>query len=44
MHHAKMLHDGIPGSQLVMIDGADHTLIWMHSDELMRVVDEFLES
>jgi 3-oxoadipate enol-lactonase len=42
MHHAKMLHEGISGSQLVMIDGADHTLIWTHSDELMRVVDEFL--
>lgn len=42
IHHAKMLHDGIPGSQLVIIDGADHALIWTHSDELMRVTDEFL--
>jgi pimeloyl-ACP methyl ester carboxylesterase len=42
IHHAKMLHDGIPGSQLVVIDGADHALIWTHSDELMRVTDEFL--
>ena len=42
IHHAKMLHDGIRGSQLVIIDGADHTLIWTHSDELMRVTDEFL--
>ena len=42
VHHAKMLHDGIPGSQLVIIDGADHTLIWTHSDELVRVTDEFL--
>jgi len=44
IHHAKMLHDGIPGSQLVMIDGADHALIWTHSDEFMRVTDEFLGS
>ena len=42
IHHAKMLHDGIPGSQLVIIDGADHALIWTHSDELVRVTDEFL--
>jgi pimeloyl-ACP methyl ester carboxylesterase len=42
MHHAKMLHDGIPGSQLVIIDGANHALIWTHSDELVRVTDEFL--
>jgi len=44
IHHAKMLHDGIPGSQLVIIDGADHALIWTHSDELVRVMDEFLGS
>jgi len=44
IHHAKMLHDGIRGSQLVMIDGADHALIWTHSDEFMRVTDEFLGS
>jgi 3-oxoadipate enol-lactonase len=42
IHHAKMLHDGIPGSQLVIIDGADHALIFTHSDELMRVTGEFL--
>jgi len=44
IHHAKMLHDGIPGSQLVIIDGADHALIWTHSDEFVRVTDEFLRS
>ena len=42
MHHAKMLHEGIPGSQLVVIDGANHALIWTHTDELLRVTDEFL--
>ncbi len=44
IHHAKMLHDGIPGSQLVMIKGADHALIWTHTNEFMRVTDEFLGS
>ncbi len=44
IHHAKMLHDGIPSSQLVIIDGADHALIWTHPDEFMRVTDEFLKS
>jgi pimeloyl-ACP methyl ester carboxylesterase len=42
IHHAKMLHDGIAGSQLVVIDGADHALIWTHPDEFVRVTDEFL--
>jgi len=42
IHHAKMLNDGIPGSQLIIIDGADHALIWTHPDELVRVTDEFL--
>ena len=41
IHHAKMLHDGITGSQLVIIDGADHALIWTHADDLLRVTDEF---
>lgn len=42
LHHAKMLHDGIIGSQLVIIDGANHALIWTHSDEFMLLVDKFL--
>lgn len=41
VHHAKMLHDGIPGSRLVVIDGADHGLIFTHTGELERVTDEF---
>ena len=41
-HHAKMLHDAITGSQLVIIDGASHVLIWTHPDEFVRVTDEFL--
>lgn len=42
LHHAKMLHKGIAGSQLVMIDGADHSCLWTHPGELARVADEFL--
>ncbi len=44
IHHARMLHDGISGSQLVIIDGADHALIWTHPAELLRAVDEFLDT
>jgi 3-oxoadipate enol-lactonase len=42
MHHAKMLHDGIRGSKLVVIAGARHTLIWTHPDEFVRVTEAFL--
>jgi 3-oxoadipate enol-lactonase len=41
-HHAKMLHDGIKGSQLIVIDQADHAVIWARPDEFVRVVEEFL--
>jgi 3-oxoadipate enol-lactonase len=44
IHHARMLHDGISDSRLVIVDGADHTLIWTHSDELLRAMDEFLSA
>jgi pimeloyl-ACP methyl ester carboxylesterase len=44
IHHAQMLHAGITGSQLIIVDGADHTLIWTHSDELLQVMDEFLRA
>ena len=42
MHHAEMLHRGITGSQLVVVDGAGHTLIWTHQDEFVREVEDFL--
>lgn len=32
IHHANVLRDGISNSQLVIIDGADHALIWTHPD------------
>jgi 3-oxoadipate enol-lactonase len=39
---ATMMHEGIAGSQLVVIDNADHALIWAHADEFVRIVEEFL--
>jgi len=42
MHHAAMLHHGIPRSQLAVVDGATHTLIWTHPDELVRLTEAFL--
>jgi len=42
LHHAKVLHEGITGSQLVIIDGANHALIWTRPNELVCVTDEFL--
>jgi pimeloyl-ACP methyl ester carboxylesterase len=42
LHHARMLHEGIRGSKLVVIDGAGHTLIWTHPDELVQVAEDFL--
>jgi len=44
IHHAQMLHNGIQGSQLVIIEGGDHALIWTHPDEFVRVTEEFLKS
>ena len=43
IHHAQMLHNGIRGSQLVIIKGADHALIWTHTDEFVRIMEEFLK-
>ena len=42
MHHARMLHEGIAGSALSIVDGADHALIWERPDEFVRVVENFL--
>jgi pimeloyl-ACP methyl ester carboxylesterase len=43
VHHASMLHDGIAGSKLVVIAGADHALMWARPDEWLRAVSEFLD-
>jgi pimeloyl-ACP methyl ester carboxylesterase len=42
IHHARMLHGGIAGSRLVVIDGADHALALTRPDELVKVVEDFL--
>jgi pimeloyl-ACP methyl ester carboxylesterase len=42
IHHARMLHEGITGSELIIVEGAGHALLWTHPDELVRVVDRFL--
>jgi pimeloyl-ACP methyl ester carboxylesterase len=42
IHHAKMLHKGIIGSQLTIIDGADHLLMWTFPDKFLRAADQFL--
>jgi len=42
MHHATMLAAGIPGSRLVTVGGAGHTLIWTHPEQLLSLVHDFL--
>jgi pimeloyl-ACP methyl ester carboxylesterase len=42
LHHAHMLHDGISGSKLVIMEGADHALLWSHPEEFARVTNTFL--
>jgi 3-oxoadipate enol-lactonase len=42
LHHARMLHAGIAGSELAVIAGAGHTLIWTHPDEFVRVTEDFI--
>lgn len=42
LHHATMLRDGIAGSRLVIVDDADHALMWARTDEFVRAVDDFL--
>ncbi len=44
IRQAKMLHDGITGSQLVIINNADHALLWARTDEFVRIVEEFSKS
>jgi 3-oxoadipate enol-lactonase len=44
MHHARMLHDGIGGSRLEVVDGAGHALVWTHPDAFTHAVDSFLDA
>jgi pimeloyl-ACP methyl ester carboxylesterase len=41
-HHAHMLRDGIPNSRLVVVENADHALLWTHPMELVRIVEGFI--
>ena len=41
-HHAHALHGGIHGSELKVITGAGHGLIWEKPDELVRTAEAFL--
>jgi 3-oxoadipate enol-lactonase len=42
MHHPTMLHEGIKGSQLVVIEQADHAMIWTYPERLIQAVEAFL--
>jgi pimeloyl-ACP methyl ester carboxylesterase len=42
MHHATLLHAGIEGSQLVVIEHADHALVWAQPERLVHAVETFL--
>jgi 3-oxoadipate enol-lactonase len=44
LHHASMLHAGIPGSTLALIAGGDHALVWAHPEELIRATEQFLST
>jgi 3-oxoadipate enol-lactonase len=41
-HHATMLHEGIAGSELVVVENAGHALIWTDPDALVEHTDAFL--
>lgn len=41
LHHAEMLHRGILGSELRVVEGAGHTLAWTHPAELAALVDDW---
>ncbi|HKW48753.1 MAG TPA: alpha/beta hydrolase, partial [Gemmatimonadaceae bacterium] len=41
-HHAKMLHEGVAESQLVVVPNASHALIWTHPEALVRQTEDFL--
>jgi 3-oxoadipate enol-lactonase len=44
MHHPTMLHEGIKDSRLVMVEQADHAMIWTSSERLVQVVEAFVQS
>jgi 3-oxoadipate enol-lactonase len=42
MHHAKMLREAVVRSRLVVIEKADHGLIWAKADQFVQVIMSFL--
>jgi pimeloyl-ACP methyl ester carboxylesterase len=42
MHHARQLHEGIPGSRLVVLEDGDHALIWAMPDAFAGAVAPFV--
>jgi pimeloyl-ACP methyl ester carboxylesterase len=42
LHHAHMLQAGISGARLVVIDGADHALLWVRPEQFVTIIREFL--
>jgi 3-oxoadipate enol-lactonase len=38
LHHAHMLHTGIPHAELRVIAGAKHTLLWTHTQQLAALL------
>ena len=43
IRQANMLYQGITGSNLIIMEKADHALMWGHTDEFLRFVEEFLK-
>lgn len=43
IRQANMLYQGIAGSHLIIMEKADHALMWGHTDEFLRFVEEFLK-
>jgi len=42
MHHARTLHAGIANSKLIVVEGADHALLWARSETLVSLAEDFL--
>jgi 3-oxoadipate enol-lactonase len=42
MHHARQLHEGIAGSELIVLDDGDHAVIWAQPAAFVAAVAAFL--
>ena len=43
LHHARMLHRGVAGSRLALVEGAGHAMIWSHAAAVTAPIDAFLD-